>query len=104
LNKFQEKGVKLISIASDSKNHLTDLKQKHDIKIPLVSDRGAAIAKKFKLDWFSTGAGIEMKFKQAFPSKVLINKDKKIVWLFIGKDKDDRPSMEQIFDAIVNNL
>jgi len=35
-----------------------------------------------------------MKVKQAVPSKFLINKNKEIVWTYVGKDKTDRPSIE----------
>jgi hypothetical protein len=41
-----------------------------------------------------------MNIKQAAPSKFLINKDRKIVWTYIGKDKTDRPSIKIMTDII----
>ncbi len=45
-----------------------------------------------------------MKVKQAIPSKFLINAKGEIVWIYIGKDKTDRPSIEMMMDAIDKNL
>lgn len=45
-----------------------------------------------------------MKVKQAVPSKFLINKQGKIVWTYIGKDKTDRPSIDMMMEEIEKNL
>ena len=45
-----------------------------------------------------------MNSKQAVPSKFLINKEGKIVWTYIGKDKTDRPSIEMMMEVIDTKL
>ena len=66
----------------------------------MISDRGAKIAKQYDVYWFAPGGGKNYKIKQAVPSKFLINKKGEIVWTYIGKDKTDRPSIEQITNMI----
>lgn len=72
----------------------------------LIADRGAKIAKEYDVYWFAPGAGVNYNIKQAVPSKFLINKNRKIVWKYIGKDKTDRPSikmMTTIIDEKIKN-
>ena len=38
------------------------------------------------------------------PSKFLINKDRRIVWTYIGKDKTDRPSIDLMMEVIDTKL
>ncbi|TXT59871.1 MAG: Thioredoxin-dependent thiol peroxidase [Promethearchaeota archaeon] len=101
---FQKRNVKLISISTDSVNHLKDFKEENNLKMSLVSDRGAKIGKRYDVDIFDTGAGKDIKFKQEIPSKYLINSSGIIVWKYIGKDKTDRPSMKQILGALDEKL
>ncbi len=61
----------------------------------MVSDRGAKIAKDYNVYWFAEGWG-KLKVKQAVPSKFLLDKNGKIIWKYIGKDKTDRPSVSAI--------
>jgi len=50
--------------------------------------------------WFAPGAGKKYKIKQAVPSKFLIDKNGKIVWKYIGKDKTDRPTVNMMMVLI----
>lgn len=70
----------------------------------IIADRGAKIAKDYKVNWFAPGGGGSLNIKQAVPSKFLINKDRRIVWTYIGKDKTDRPSIELMMEAIDTQL
>lgn len=54
--------------------------------------------------WFAPGGGGTLNIKQAVPSKFLINKTRKIVWTYIGKDKTDRPSIEMMTTIIDEKL
>jgi len=54
--------------------------------------------------WFAPGGGGTIPIKQAVPSKFLINKNGKIVWTYIGKDKTDRPSIKMMTDIIDEKL
>jgi peroxiredoxin len=96
--------VKLLSIANDSPRLLTNFKEENNLKVDLIADRGAKIAKDYDVYWFGPGGTGIMKVKQAIPSKFLINSKGKIVWTYIGEDKTDRPSIEMMMDAIDKNL
>ena len=89
-----------MSIASDSERLLTKFKEENNFAVDMISDRGAKIAKEYDVYWFAPGGGGTLNIKQAVPSKFLINKDRKIVWTYIGKDKTDRPSIKMMTDII----
>jgi peroxiredoxin len=100
ISKFEERKIKVISIASDTVRLLRQFKEENNFKIDLISDRGAIIAKEYNVYWFAPGAGKKINIKQAVPSKFLIRKDGMIVWKYIGKDKTDRPSIELMTSII----
>lgn len=70
----------------------------------MISDRGAKIAKDYDVYWFAPGGGGSIHIKQAVPSKFLINKERRIVWAYIGKNKTDRPSIEMMLTIIDQKL
>jgi len=45
-----------------------------------------------------------MNIKQAVPSKFLINKNREIIWTYVGRDKTDRPSIEMMTEIIDEKL
>lgn len=100
LDDFKNLNIKIISISSDSINHLKQYQQENELKFPQISDRGAKIARKYDVDIFDKGAGKDIKFKQAIPSKFLINKSRKIVWTYIPESKTERPKIKTILNAI----
>jgi peroxiredoxin len=79
---------------------LKKFKEENNFSIDLIADRGAKIAKDYNVYWFAPGGGGSLNVKQAVPSKFLINKNKRIVWSYIGKNKTDRPSIEIMMEAI----
>lgn len=101
---FEQKKVKLISIANDSPRLLVKFKEENNFEVDIIADRGAKIAKDYEVYWFAPGGTGKMKVKQAVPSKFLINRQGKIVWTYIGEDKTDRPSIEMIMKEIDKNL
>jgi peroxiredoxin len=106
LSEFEKRQVKLISIASDSIRLLKKFKEDNNFEVDMISDRGAKIAKQYDVYWFAPGSGKNYKIKQAVPSKFLIDKNGKIKWKYIGKDKTDRPSikmMTSIMDKYIKN-
>ena len=100
IKEFEEKKIKVLSIANDSIRLLTKFKEENNFKVDIIADRGAKIAKMYNVYWFGPGGSGNMKIKQAFPSKFLINKQGKIAWTYIGKDKTDRPSIELMMEEI----
>jgi len=100
ISEFKSRNIKLISIASDSERLLTKFKEENNFAVDLISDRGAKIAKDYDVYWFAPGGGGSLNIKQAVPSKSLINKERKILWTYIGKDKTDRPSIKMMTDII----
>jgi len=89
-----------MSIASDSERLLQKFKEENNFAVDIISDRGAKIAKNYDVYWFAPSGGGTMNIKQAVPSKFLINKDGKIIWTYIGKDKTDRPSVKMMIEII----
>ena len=104
IKEFEDRKVKLISIASDSERLLRKFKEENEFNVDIISDRGAKIAKDYDTYWFAPGGGGTIPIKQAVPSKFLINKDRKIVWTYIGRDKTDRPSIEMMTSIIDEKL
>ena len=102
--RFINKNIKLISIASDSIRLLRKFKEENGFSIDIIADKGARIAKDYNVNWFAPGGGGSLKVKQAVPSKFLINREVKIVWKYIGKDKTDRPSIELMMEVINKKL
>ena len=103
---FEIRNIKLKSIASDSVRLLRKFKEENKFDVDMISDRGAKIAKQYDVYWFASGGGKDYKIKQAVPSKFLIDKNGKIIWKYIGKDKTDRPSIEMmtsIIDKYIKN-
>ncbi|HDZ18625.1 MAG TPA: redoxin domain-containing protein [archaeon] len=96
---FEEKNVKLISIASDTTRLLKNFKEQNNFAIDMISDRGAKIAKEYGVYWYAKGFS-NIKIKQAVPSKFLIDKNGIIVWKYIGKDKTDRPTVNMMMILI----
>ena len=94
----------MISIASDSERLLKKFKEENNFAVDIISDRGARIAKNYDVYWFAPGGGGTLNIKQAVPSKFLINKDRKIAWTYIGKDKTDRPSIKMMTTIIDEKL
>jgi len=91
---------------SDSVRLLRKFKEENKFDVDMISDRGAKIAKQYDVYWFAPGGGKNYKIKQAVPSKFLIDKNGKIIWKYIGKDKTDRPSIEMmtsIIDKYIKN-
>lgn len=83
---------------------MRNFKEENKFKVDMISDRGAKIAKKYDVYWFAPGGGKDYKIKQAVPSKFLINKEGKIIWKYIGKNKTDRPSIEMMTDIIDHQI
>lgn len=79
---------------------LTKFKEENKFKVDIISDRGAKIANDYDVYWFAPGGGGSMNVKQAVPSKFLINKNKEIIWTYIGRDKTDRPSIKMMMNII----
>ena len=93
-----------MSIASDSERLLKKFKEENNFALDMISDRGGKIAKDYDVYWFTPGGGGTVNIKQTVPSKFLINKDGKIIWTYIGKDKTDRPSIKMMTDIIDEEL
>ncbi len=104
ISEFEKRNIKLLSIASDSVGLLRKFREENNFNVDLISDRGAIIIAQYGVKWFAPGAGKKINIKQAVPSKFLINKERIIVWKYIGKDKTDRPSIEMMTSIIDKHL
>jgi len=93
----------LISISTDSQNHMREYQEENNLKFPQISDKNAEIAQMFKIDVYENVAEKNIKSKQAIPAKFLLNKSGKIVWKYIAETMTDRPSLDTILNAIREN-
>jgi len=80
------------------------LRDKQESSFQWIADREANIVKDYNI--YMTEAHPDhdkLQVNHAIPSKFLINKEGEIVWALIGSKKD-RPSIEQILEAIEKNI
>jgi peroxiredoxin len=103
-SEIADRNVKLISIAIDSQRKLALLKERYHSPIQFIADRGAKITKSYNVYLEKEHPDHDhFQVNHAIPSKFLINNDGIIVWNYVGK-KEDRPSIEQIINAIEKYL
>ena len=96
--------MKLISIAVDSPRKLKILQEKYNSPIQFIADRGGKIAQSYNVYLTEKHPDHDrFQVNHAIPTKFLINKDGIIVWHYIG-NKQDRPSIESLIEAIEKNL
>ena len=89
-----------MTIATDSVRHLAKFSEENGFDFIMISDRGAKVAKKYNVYTFGSMLDISsLKTKLAVPSSYLIDKDRIIVWRYIGA-RTDRPSLKIYTDAI----
>ena len=76
------------------------MKYKNNFKIQFITDRAGRISKAYNVFLDRKNARHdELQISHAIPSKFLINKERNIVWQYIGA-KTDRPTIELIIEAI----
>jgi peroxiredoxin len=97
---FDKNKIRLITISTDSTNHLIKFREENGFNFTLISDRGAKMAKQFNVYTFGSIVDITyLKVKLAIPSEFLLNKNHQIAWRYIGK-RTVRPSIEEIENGI----
>ncbi len=102
VSEFENRNVKLITIATDRAKPLKKLAEKENYKFTVIADPEAKISNAYKV--FGKPIDYEMiKIELAIPSTFLINPKGEIVWRYIGT-KTDRPKMETIIGAIEEKL
>jgi peroxiredoxin len=104
ITKFEKRKIKIITIATDSVNHLKKFSEENGFEFTMISDRGAKISKAYNV--YTFGSMLDMSFmktKMAIPSTFLIDSNGKIVWRYIGA-RTDRPSIEILTTAIDENI
>jgi peroxiredoxin len=94
----------MIAISCDSARKILQLKEKMNYSWSFISDRSGKIPKAYHVYASEPLNGHDkLQVKNAIPSKFLIDKSGTIVWKYVGS-KTQRPTMEQIIDAIDQNL
>lgn len=101
---MEKRDVKLISIAVDSPRKLKILHERYEIPFQFIADRGAKITKSYNVYLTEEHPDHDQfQVNHAIPSKFLINKEGIVVWQYIG-NKEDRPPIESLIDAIEKKL
>ncbi|NVM29999.1 MAG: redoxin domain-containing protein [Candidatus Helarchaeota archaeon] len=105
---MESRVIKLIAIAVDSPRNLRKLHERYQSPFQYIADRGGEIAKNYNVYFTKDQPDPEhihdeFQDNHAIPSKFLINKEGIIVWQDVG-NKENRPLMETVIDAIEKNL
>jgi peroxiredoxin len=101
---FADKDAELIALADQDVNEakltLEAIQSgSPDANFPILADPGAKVAKEWKvfgLKYVPAGGPDD----HDFPSAFIINRERTIIWRYIGKNKDDRPATT----LIISNL
>ena len=96
--------VSLIAIALDYEINLKKFKEENNFSMPIIADPKAKIIKPYNV--YRLGKLSDLFFgkaKLAVPTSYLIGTDGIIRWVFSGT-REDRPAMDQITQAIQENL
>ena len=96
LEKFNELGIKLVAIASDTPLELKKMSKKYDMVF--IADLDTK-----KIIRAYDAVKVDATFKDLHPLTYLLNSEAEIVWKYIGTKKV-RPSNEEIFTAITKFL
>lgn len=91
LDDFHEQGAEVIGVSSDSEKSHEKFKEKHDLKVKLVSDPNSELAKKF---------GIKVVFGLCSRDTVLINPDGKVEAIYTGVNP--KAGAEKVYEYIKN--
>ena len=100
---FADKDAQVITLANQDVSgakltlgHIT--RQRPDANLPILADPGARVAKEWKVFGLMDAYGNPDDYD--IPSAFIINRERTIIWRYIGKSKDDRPETT----LIINNL
>lgn len=102
VTEFEKRNIILIAISTDRAKALKILAEKEEYKFIVVSDEDAKISTEYNV--FGKPIDYDMiKVELAIPTTYLIDSNGIIVWGYVGT-KTDRPSIEEILEAIDNKL
>ena len=89
---FADRGVNVIGISSDEPSDLNTLRDKVGLTFELYSDAGLAVIQKWGVEDFGNSI--------ARPATFLVTPGGAITFQRVGEKPDDRPSVQQILEAI----
>ena len=100
---FADKDAELIALAAqdgnDAKLTLEAIQRRNpDANFPILADPGAKVAKEWKVFGLMDAYGNSDDYD--IPSAFIINRERMIIWRYIGKSKTDRPEMAQIISNL----
>jgi peroxiredoxin len=98
--RFEELGVKLVAISSDTVDELRKFRVKHDWDIRLLADPSLAAHRLYNIASrnFAPKRG---PFRElAIPTTVLFAPDGRVLWYELSPDFRMRPQAEVVFDAV----
>jgi len=98
---FEVNQIELITIATDSVNHLRKFAEENNYHFTTISDRGAKITKEYNVYTFGSPMDlVYLKTKLAITLDFLVNKEHKIIWKFVGA-RTHRPSIRVLEKSIL---
>ena len=96
---FANRDAKVIALANQDNNDafltLYRIKaQRTGASLPILADPDGSVAKEWKVFGLKDIFGVADEYD--IPSVFIINPEQKVIWRYIGKNKDDRPATTQI--------
>lgn len=95
------RGGEVLAVSTDSPEEAARLRADLDLPFPVSSDAGARAAAAFGLLHEQGGPGGK---DVALPAQVLLDRDLKILWRHVARRIQDRPSPDDVLEAIRQRL
>ena len=95
LPRIADAGGQLVAISSDTPEKAAEVSKKHELGSLVLPDTKMTIAKAF---------GVRQRSKHAaLPACFVIGKDGKIAFAYVGVEASDRPSVEELIEALAGS-
>jgi peroxiredoxin len=92
-DRFETEGVSLVAISVDPVENNRGMVDKLLLPFPLLSDPDAHVIKEWGV-WNENDGGV------AKPAIFAIRRDGSIAWKYVGRDYADRPTDDELFNAL----
>jgi peroxiredoxin len=104
LPKFRAAGIKLYAVSYDEADALADFARHHDIRYPLLSDKGSKVIRRFGIqNHFVTKEQVPY-HGIPFPGTYLIDEDGVVTAKFFQRGLTQRESAEAVIDSALGRI
>ena len=91
---FEKQQIGLVAISADTREDSAEFIEEKGITVPLLADPALEVISAY---------GVAMDGKEiAVPATFIIDKNKKIVWKYVGENMTDRPDEKEVLQMAVD--